>query len=1445
MASPSASSSPIESVPPPNPNSSNPNSSSPNLNSSQMYNSLTIQNIGSMVPIKLRRSNYLPWRALFAPILRRYKLLGIVDGTEPCPSPFLPDRSLNPAFEQWYEKDQNLLIWFNSTLSEEIIPFTVGVSSARDLWLKLEHRFGGVSDAHIHQLRSKLQNIQKGSQSMSDYLQQIKEISDSLNAAGVSLTDRDLIAATLAGLSDDFESFTDSILLRLSSTSLDELHGMLLTKELSMERRKKISSSEPFHAFSVQGQPPLLPTPSQALAAQTLGASPLQNSFRYNSNRNYNRGSNRGYTRGSNRGSNRGFNRSNSNSGFSRGSYNSRFNRHASPSGHKTPYQICGSTSHEALDCFDRMNPEISGKFPPAKLAAMCAHYTAKSSNSWLIDSGATSHITNDISNIQSPTPYHGEDKVYIGDGKGLSIAHTGTSTLHTHTSSFQLHNVLHVPHMKHSLLSAYQFIKDNDCSLTLDIHGSSVKDRFTGMTLLRGSVRGGFFPLQGSSSSNAPTSPTALVSSSTNVRIWHSRLGHPSSVIFRKVLSTNKVAVQGRSSPDFFCKDCALAKNHKLPFGTTPSASSTSLELLHCDVWGPSPVVSVSGYRYYLLIVDDYSKYSWYFPLKSKSSVFSTFVEFKSYVENTIGNKIKVVRSDSGGEFTSHQFQHFLKLHGILQQFSCPHTPEQNGCVERKHRHLVETARTLLVQSQVPHMFWVEAFSTAIYLINRLPLGGLLQSPWELLFFTSPDYSRLRVFGCGCYTWLKPYTTSKLDSKSKSCVFLGYSLQHKGYRCLDPLTQRVYISRHVLFDETTFPFHTLSSATVLPPHSFADTSQVNPYVNLQFPISAPSSPASLSSSPAPLSSSPAPLINPSSTHSPVPPLPSPVHPYSVSLSPLSPPPTNIHPMLTRSKAGISKPKAYSATNHHLPDTVDVIPSTYLQASKHAHWRSAIQDEYNALQSTGTWSLVPFQSHQNIVGCKWVFRVKKHPDGTIDRYKARLVAKGFHQQAGLDYKETFSPVAKPITIRILLSLAVQHDWFLNQLDISNAFLHGDLQEDVYMQQPPGFSDPNYPHHVYKLRKSLYGLKQAHRAWFDKLFVVLKSLGFHQSQSDASLFVIQTPVPIFVLVYVDDILVTGPNPTACHSFIQKLSTIFPVKDLGPLHYFLGLEVQRSSAGLFLHQSKYILDLLHKTNMAGAKPCLTPLGSVPLDHTGSLLPDPHEYRSIVGALQYLTWTRPDLSFAVNQVCQFMHAPREPHLQAAKRILRFLKATVSHGLWFKKGDIHLTAYSDADWAGCPFDRRSTSGYCIFLGSNLISWSAKKQPTVARSSTEAEYRSLAYTAAEITWICKVFKDLGFHLPHVPSLWCDNLSAISLASNPVFHARTKHIELDYHYIRELVLANLLKVQYVCSQDQLADIHTKSLSKSRFLYLQSKLSLGPFDASKFSLRGCKGSSKIS
>ncbi|KAM1411727.1 hypothetical protein ACFXTH_024342 [Malus domestica] len=1091
----------------------------PNPNPQNSYLSLTIQNIGSMVPIKLKRTNYLPWRALFAPILRRYKLLGLIDGTEPCPAPLLPDRSMNPEFEQWFEKDQNLLIWLNSTLSEDLIPFTVGVSTSRELWQKLEQRFGGVSDAHVHQLRSRLHSIQKGHQSISEYLQQIKEISDSLTAAGAPISDRDLIAATLHGLPDEFESFIDSIMLRLSSTSLDELHGLLLTKELSIARRKHTGSSsvtEPFQVFSAQSQAPLLPTPAYP--------PPLQSSFRYNSNRgrqnrtfhrsNRNRNTNRGFFNGNPRGSQNYPHGSKSNySGFS------------SSSGTNTQCQICGSTSHEAIDCFDRMNPDIFGRVPPAKLAALCAHYSSKPSPSWLLDSGATSHITNDIANLSVSSPYTGEDKVYVGDGKGLCIKNVGSSYLHTPHTAFTLSNVLHVPHMKHNLLSAYQFLKDNDCSITLDPDGSTVKDRASGKMLLRGRVEDGFYPLHGFNTTVLPspsTSPSAFLSVKAPLKIWHRRLGHPSSSLFRRVLSRNNLAVLGKTTVDFFCSDCALAKNHKLPFGSASSTTSHSLQLLHCDLWGPTNVISPSGFKYYMLLVDDYSRYSWLFSLKAKSDAYSTFVVFKQYVETLLDNKIKIVRSDSGGEFTSTLFRSFLRSHGIVHQLSCPHTPEQNGCAERKHRHIVETARTLLVASHVPHIHWVEAFSTAVYLINRLPISGLSQSPWEILFHKPPDYSRLKVFGCRCFPWLKPYVHSKLDSKSKSCIFLGYSLQHKGYRCLDPQTGRIYISRHVQFDESTYPFHTIS-----PPAAAIQDSTSSSSMDLHFSI-----PVSRLSSTSPSSGS---IIEASLPHPSSDPPGAVSHPASSSSSSSQVPPSNFHPMVTRSKAGIYKPKVFAATKHPLPLDIDVVPTTYLQASKHLHWRSAMQDEFNALQSTGTWTLVPPSPTHNVIGCKWVFRVKKKSDGTVERFKARLVAKGFHQQEGIDFQETFSPVAKPVTIRVLLSLAVQFNWFLNQLDISNAFLHGDLKEYVYMQQPPGFIDPSKPHHVCQLRKSLYGLKQAPRAWFDKLFQALLQFGFVQSSSDASLFVLNGPSPVIVLVYVDDILVTGPNSSACTQY----------------------------------------------------------------------------------------------------------------------------------------------------------------------------------------------------------------------------------------------------------------------------------------------------------------------
>uniref|UniRef100_A0A2N9IHB0 Reverse transcriptase Ty1/copia-type domain-containing protein n=1 Tax=Fagus sylvatica TaxID=28930 RepID=A0A2N9IHB0_FAGSY len=566
-----------------------------------------------------------------------------------------------------------------------------------------------------------------------------------------------------------------------------------------------------------------------------------------------------------------------------------------------------------------------------------------------------------------------------------------------------------------------------------------------------------------------------------------------------------------------------------------------------------------------------------------------------------------------------------------------------------------------------------------------------------------------------------------------------------------------------------TIPEPTLPNTIPEPTHSYTLPEPTNPP-----PIPELTLPDSISPSPSVVPPAP------SSSH---------LHPDA----PLIPVSTNIHPMFTRSKDGISKKKVFHVrTTKPQVDYLHIEPPNIKIASQIREWTEAMQSEFDALQRQHTWSLVPPPSGQNIIGCRWVYKLKHNSDGSISRYKARLVAKGFHQQAGLDFDETFSPVVKPPTVRIVLSLAAQHQWSLRQLDISNAFLHGFLKEDVYMIQPPGFVDPTHSDHVCKLQKSLYGLKQAPRAWFERFTSHLLTIGFVASTADPSLFVLRTgSTVLYLLLYVDDIILTSNSSSAVASLIAQLAETFELKDLGPLRFFLGLQIDYNRTGLFVHQRKYISDLLLKFNMTNCKPASTPFSiSQKLQpSTDDVLPDPTQYRSLVGALQYATFTRPNITYAVNQ----------------------------------SGSSSLTAFTDSDWAGDPYDHRSTTGITVFLGNNPITWVSKKQHIVSRSSTEAEYRALATGAAELAWLRQVLCDLGVYLPTAPTMWCDNTSAIALASNPVFHSRTKHIEVDYHFIRERVVRGDLHLHFISTEDQLADLFTKPLTTQRFNQLTSKL----------------------
>ncbi|XP_019157570.1 PREDICTED: uncharacterized protein LOC109154165 [Ipomoea nil] len=384
-----------------------------------------------------------------------------------------------------------------------------------------------------------------------------------------------------------------------------------------------------------------------------------------------------------------------------------------------------------------------------------------------------------------------------------------------------------------------------------------------------------------------------------------------------------------------------------------------------------------------------------------------------------------------------------------------------------------------------------------------------------------------------------------------------------------------------------------------------------------------------------------------------------------------------------------------------------------------------MDQEFNALLHNITWQLIPTKPHMNIIGCKWVYRTKRKADGSVECYKARLVAKGFNQ------------------------VAVSNNWTLRQLDVHNAFLNGHLSETVYMKQPPGYEDPAHP-------------------------------GVLASKTDVSLFHYTAGTSrVFLLVYVDDIIMMGKDSSLINTLLQRLSTTFKIRDLGTPSFFLGIEIVKVGTGILLSQRRYMKDILALAGMTDCKPLATPVAvTQPVTPSAQPFDNPTQYRRIVGALQYLTITRPDLSYAVSRLCQFMHTPTEDHWALLKRVLRYVKGTQDHGLRLSassSSDIHV--FSDSDWAGCPVDRKSpTSGYAVFLGTNLISWLSCKQRTMARSSTEAEYKGLADVAAEVTWVISLLRELGLHSGNPATLRCDNLGATYLASNPVIHARTKHV---------------------------------------------------------------------
>ena len=506
-------------------------------------------------------------------------------------------------------------------------------------------------------------------------------------------------------------------------------------------------------------------------------------------------------------------------------------------------------------------------------------------------------------------------------------------------------------------------------------------------------------------------------------------------------------------------------------------------------------------------------------------------------------------------------------------------------------------------------------------------------------------------------------------------------------------------------------------------------------------------------------------------------------------------------------------------------------PTSFDEADREEKWRLAMKEEIESINSNDTWSLVEGVKGKKVIGLKWVYKLKKDSEGKIVKHKARLVAKGYVQQQGIDFEEVFAPVARIETIRLIVALAVQGGWLLHHMDVKSAFLNGELLEEVYVTQPPGFVERGSEHKVLRLHKALYGLKQAPRAWNSKLDSTLKSLGFQRSKLEHAVYKKkQGNICILVGVYVDDLIITGTSESEIAKFKLQMKERFRMSDLGLLSYYLGIEVKQMKDGVTLCQEGFAHKVLKECGMSDCNPTKTPMEArLKLSKDSVSLPvDQNKFRSIVGSLRYLLHTRPDLAYSVGIVSRFMESPKVEHMAAVKQILRYLKGSTSLGCLYKKAslkDVNFVGFSDSDLAGDVNDRKSTTGVIFFLGDNPISWFSRKQQVVALSSCEAEYIAAAAAACQGVWLETLRADLLGHNSLKISLKIDNMSAISLCKNPVFHNRSKHIDTKFHYIRENVENEKIGVEHVGTSDQLADIMTKPLGRVRFIELRDRIGL--------------------
>lgn len=1040
-----------------------------------------------------------------------------------------------------------------------------------------------------------------------------------------------------------------------------------------------------------------------------------------------------------------------------------------------------------------------------------CVFIPSTRDDSWVIDSGATCHMTPNKNLFSKLDRSHRSD-IVVANGKKVIACGIGCVELpkeqnrKTHRS-LKLDNALWVPDLRTSLLSVSQLAKEGNI-IVFDNNGVYLNDR-----KIAAMNNNQYICDSQALSVVQENIDTAEENGKWCIHEWHRRMAHRN-IHDIKYMRRFGLPVKDCDCSDD-CEDCFVGKMKKRPFGRG-TVFSQPLDCVVSDVCGPLQTESIGRKRYFVTFIDAYSRYCEVNFIREKSDVTEAAIHFIERMKNAIGRKPKIFRSDRGTEYMDHRFQSYLADQGIWFECTVGYCPEQNGMAEKKNDTLMCAARTMLNDANLSKNHWAEAVASANHSTNRIISRGHDKSPYEMLFEKKPKWCEFRQFGCEVYVKVPDAKRRKLDPKAIKMKFVGFDTQSKGYRVSNG--QKVFVSREVRFPSDTSATRFLndfddddddengSRKDIRSQHDESDPETSEPSEESDEFLSAEESDG-----------------NPDEDvsqgeHSQV---------------------QEEQPVLRRSTREGVRPRylddffteqddiTFTASrSSEINDPKSIAEA--LKCEDASEWQDAMKSELESIEANETWDLTELPPGRKAIGSKWVFKTKVDANGNPDRKKARLVAQGFSQKYGVDYDEVFAPVARSVTLRMMLSTAGANKLIVKQYDIKTAFLNGKLEEEIFMRPPPGFQRQDGK--VYKLRKSLYGLRQAARVWNQTLHESLTKNGFQQNGTDNCLYLLKSGGEVVhLLIHVDDMLAATSNERLLDNAMEEVGKDFELKCLGIAKHYVGIDLDRDKDGHFwISQSAYIRKIIESAKLTNAKPSKLPLDTGYYKLDGEVLNSNEEYRRLIGMLLFLaTNSRPDIAASVAILSQRVQQPRDVDMNEVKRVVKYLAGTQHLKLQLSVNNCkeNLFAFSDSDWAENRQDRKSHSGMISFVNGGAVMWSCKKQPVVAMSSAEAEYVALSETCKEMIWINRMAKHFEIKTPVQIPIYSDSQSAIAMVDKNNFSHRTKHIDTRYHFIKDLAEKKVIKLNYHPTATNIADMLTKPLGGNKIQELRNLAAL--------------------